>query len=261
MVVSNPQWQGAGSDGIIKGNQTLQAYYQIDCPVIELSSKLDTKQKVNHIDSIKEQAFRFEQLLNNRRPQRLLTLGGDCGIEPVPVAYLNALYDRLGVIWFDAHADLNLPHTSPSGNYHGMPLGILLSDTQTLPNSGVLDYHQVHYLGLRDLDPFEQETITRHKVKHQHYLDIELLLQQLKDYKHLYVHFDVDVLDPLEFSHSFYQVSNGLTIASCMDALLKLPAHFDIVGGSITVITATSLSQLKPISPILDWFGDQFVVK
>lgn len=260
MIISNPQWQGAGGQHIVKGNHTLQAYYQVDCPVVEISSKNGTEQKINHFDSIKVQADRFEQLLNSHRPQRLLTLGGDCGVEPVPVAYLNALYDGLGVVWFDAHADLNLPHTSPSGNYHGMPLGILLSDQQeSVPNSGVLNYDQVSYLGLRDVDPFEQETISKHKINHQHYLDVELMLQQLKDRKHLYVHFDVDVLDPLEYSHSIYQVPNGLSISSCMEALSHLKSHFDIIGGSITEVTATALSQLEPISPILDWFGDQFI--
>jgi arginase len=177
----------------------------------------------------------------------------------VPVAYLNSIYEQLGVIWFDAHADLNLPHTSPSGNFHGMPLGVLLEGDESWPYSGTVEYSQIHYLGLRDIDPYEQEVIEKHDITCQRKLDTGLLLEELKVHNNLYIHFDVDVLDPTEFPHSFYQVSDGWTVESCMEALNQLQANFNIVGGSITEVTASSLTQLEPIRPILDWFRDQFI--
>ena len=53
----------------------------------------------------------------------IYNLGADCGGELAVVARLNQHYNgRLRVLWFDAHADLNTPDTSPSANFHGMVL-------------------------------------------------------------------------------------------------------------------------------------------
>ena len=55
-----------------------------------------------------------------------LVLGGDHSIAIGTLAGLAIHYKNLGVIWFDAHADLNTPETTPSGNIHGMPLATSL---------------------------------------------------------------------------------------------------------------------------------------
>ena len=60
---------------------------------------------------------------NNSIP---LVLGGDHSIAIGTLAGLGKHYDNLGVIWFDAHADINTPETTPSGNIHGMPLAVSL---------------------------------------------------------------------------------------------------------------------------------------
>jgi arginase len=50
----------------------------------------------------------------------VVTVGGTCGVEAAPVAYLNERYaGDLAIVWFDAHGDLNAPDTSPSGHFHG----------------------------------------------------------------------------------------------------------------------------------------------
>ena len=60
-------------------------------------------------------------------PDIVVTVGGTCGVEAAPVAYLNERYDgNLAVVWFDGHGDLNSPATSPSGHFHGMVLRTLL---------------------------------------------------------------------------------------------------------------------------------------
>ncbi|RKI98627.1 arginase, partial [Butyricicoccus sp. 1XD8-22] len=55
-----------------------------------------------------------------------LVLGGDHSIAIGTLAGLGKYYKNLGVIWYDAHADLNTPDTTPSGNIHGMPLAVSL---------------------------------------------------------------------------------------------------------------------------------------
>ena len=87
-----------------------------------------------------------------------LVIGGDHSIAMGTVsavsAHLGRTDGKLGVIWFDAHGDMNLPESSPSGNVHGMPLAHLLGygDPQLSAILGVL-------IGIRDIDVDEREFI------------------------------------------------------------------------------------------------------
>src|SRR4249919_646853 len=85
-------------------------------------------------------------------PVRPLVLGGCCCSHIGAVEALSARHDRLGVIWLDAHGDLNTPETSPSGNEWGMPLRMLI-------DGGAVDACDVALVGARNLDPPEVEFI------------------------------------------------------------------------------------------------------
>lgn len=262
MIVSNPQWQGAGNKRLIAGNKSLRKHFETSFIYdIPLSDELESSDGVNYFKAIQQQSNSFREVLETHQPSKLLTLGGDCGIETMPVSYLNLIYPGLGVIWFDAHADLNTPSSSPSGNFHGMPLGVLCQ--QPAPDNArhfsVLNPRQIHYLGLRDIDPFEKQYIEEHDISVQTTIHLDLLLAQLKPYQNLYVHFDVDALDPHEFAHSFYQVQEGLSVATCSRTLELLSQHFNIVGGSITEVTADSVKDLEAIEPLLDWYKAKLV--
>jgi arginase len=85
-------------------------------------------------------------------------------------AYLAARDARVGVIWIDAHADLNTPGSSRSGNVHGMPLAHLLGhgDAALANVAGVkpaVRAANVAIVGLRDADEAEREHLTRWKVR------------------------------------------------------------------------------------------------
>jgi len=96
-----------------------------------------------------------------------LVLGGDHSIAMGTVAgvagHLDARGERLGVLWIDAHADLNTPGTSPSGNVHGMPLAVLLGHGDPMMTriggGAVLEPDHVALVGLRDVDPGEARRI------------------------------------------------------------------------------------------------------
>src|SRR6266571_242640 len=85
-------------------------------------------------------------------PERPLVLGGCCCAHVGAVQGLAARYERLGLVWLDAHGDLNTPESSPSGNLWGMPLRMLL-------DSGSVEATDVLLLGARNLDPPEHEFI------------------------------------------------------------------------------------------------------
>ncbi|WP_251360713.1 arginase family protein, partial [Staphylococcus aureus] len=102
---------------------------------------------------------------NNRFP---LVLGGDHSIAIGSVSAISKHYNNLGVIWYDAHGDLNIPEESPSGNIHGMPLRILTGEgpKELLElNSNVIKPENIVLIGMRDLDKGERQFIKDHNIK------------------------------------------------------------------------------------------------
>lgn len=99
-----------------------------------------------------------------------LVLGGDHSLAAGSVSGVAEFYRRqgqkIGLIWVDAHSDINTPETSPSGNVHGMPLAALLGlGPQPLGNifgySPKIAAENVVLIGVRDIDSAERENIRR----------------------------------------------------------------------------------------------------
>lgn len=97
-----------------------------------------------------------------------LVIGGDHSIAMGTVAGVSSFYrergEKIGLIWFDAHGDMNIPGVSPSGNIHGMPLAHLLGrGDEDLKNiegfSPKVDAKNVALIGVRDLDGGERQII------------------------------------------------------------------------------------------------------
>lgn len=142
-----------------------------------------------------------------------LVLGGDHSIAIGTLAGLADHYHNLGVIWYDAHTDLNTAETSPSGNIHGMPLavGIGLGDARlvNLHSDGAkLEPENIVIIGARSVDPGERELICEKGIKvfTMHEVDrygmtavmeeaISYLRSRSVDGVHLSL--DLDGLDPL----------------------------------------------------------------
>lgn len=97
-----------------------------------------------------------------------IVLGGDHSIAVGTVSglsiHLRASNQKMGILWVDAHADMNTPETSPSGNIHGMPLASILGDgPSSLVNlfgfSPKASPGNVVLLGIRDVDEAERKTV------------------------------------------------------------------------------------------------------
>lgn len=165
-----------------------------------------------------------------------LILGGDHSIGIGSLTGILRTRPDTGIIWVDAHADLNTPHTSGSGNFHGMPLGLLMDhplkspaqnfDFSTLPGFEFLDNQgprivpeQLVYVGLRDVDPTERVWIQQLGIKAFTMSDIDHLgigtvmnnvLEHLKD-RPLHLSYDIDSVDPLLAPATGTTVRGGLT--------------------------------------------------
>src|SRR5690349_24256827 len=144
-----------------------------------------------------------------------IILGGDHSIAIGSFAGATAHYRKqeqtLGLIWFDAHADMNTPETTPSGNIHGMPLAALLGFgapelTHVAGFAPKLDPKLCAHVGARDIDPGERDLIK--KLGMRFFTMREIDERGMKDVMNdaikiasggsagFAVTFDVDVLDP-----------------------------------------------------------------
>jgi arginase len=97
-----------------------------------------------------------------------VVLGGDHSVAMGTIAglarHFNGRREKLGLIWFDAHADANTPETSPSGNIHGMPLAVVLGHgaDSLVHLAGFLpmvEASRAALVGIRDVDPAERGTV------------------------------------------------------------------------------------------------------
>lgn len=160
-----------------------------------------------------------------------LIIGGDHSIGIGSLTGILRARPNTGVIWVDAHADLNTPDTSGSGNFHGMPLGLLMDhpdggyDFSKLPGFEFLvdgpriSPEQLVYVGLRDVDPMERVWIRQLGIKTFTMTDVDYFgigqvmdqaLHHLKG-RPLHLSYDIDSVDPVLAPATGTKVRGGLT--------------------------------------------------
>jgi len=155
-------------------------------------------------------------------PVRPVVLGGCCCAHVGAVEGLAARYPRLAVVWFDAHGDLNTPDSSPSGNFWGMPLRMLL-------DGEVVARTRCTLLGARNLDPPEREFLSRTDLARTP----GALDRVLESADAVYVAFDLDVLDPGEAS-MFMPEPNGMSLREAATLIERIVARCPLAGIGFT---------------------------
>lgn len=183
-----------------------------------------------------------------------LVIGGDHSIAIGSIAGAANHAEELGVIWFDAHADINTPETSPSGNIHGMPLAACLGLgnpelAQVGGRIGKLKPENLIYIGVRDIDPGEAELISRYGIKNYSPAEIRLrgmavvVREALADLASrcdaIHLSFDLDGIDPMEAPGVGTPVREGVSFADSLTALNVLAES--------GLITSAEFVELNPI--------------
>ena len=155
-------------------------------------------------------------------PARPLILGGCCCSHVGAARELARRHGRIGVVWIDAHGDLNTPETSPSGNAWGMPLRMLI-------DAGDVDPADVILLGARNLDPPEDVFIEEAGIR-----------QELGDLPEaIYVALDLDVIRPGDLD-VFMPEPGGPTLGELEALLASIPQP---VGAGLTGGIATERNE------------------
>jgi len=231
LVLAYPQWQGSGrSTNLRRGALAAAEVCGRFGPVAQVpeAGEGEARGGINRWTAIFEQFRSARDMLNARSPRRLLTAGGDCACDIAVIDYLHRRYADLTVVWVDAHLDANTAETTPSGNFHGMPVAAILGSApaEMRPLLGApLPAARFRYVSAHVGDPgdwsFQRE-------KSLGWLEPGQTLTGP-----VHVHFDLDVFDPAEFPHLAY-LDGKLPVETGVDLVRSIAANGTLVGLTIT---------------------------
>ncbi|MBD5134085.1 MAG: arginase [Clostridiales bacterium] len=184
---------------------------------------------LRHLDTVMEvcRRLRANTLDALGRGKYPVVIGGDHSCAMGTLAALGEFYrpEDLAVVYVDAHTDINTERTSESGCIHGMDLAAacgLCCGELTVGRSKVnLLGENLHFIGARSIDPPEYGIVERvgahlHTADEVRQRGLEAVLDEMLPAlagKHVHISFDVDVLDPSEFTATGYNIPDGLSAA------------------------------------------------
>lgn len=212
---------GAGLAGAFGGARLLPMEKLAPCP--------RWPEGLRHLDTVMEVCRRLRSNVLDAlgRGEYPVVVGGDHSCAMGTLAALGEFYgaENLAVVYVDAHTDINTERTSESGCIHGMDLaaacGLCCGALTVGRNRVNLLGENLHFIGARSIDPPEYGIVERvgahlHTAEAVRERGLEAVLGQVLpalEGRHVHISFDVDVLDPAEFSATGYNIPEGLTLA------------------------------------------------
>jgi arginase len=178
-----------------------------------------------------------------------VVLAGDCNSCLGTVAGCGT--DGLGVVWFDAHADFDDPEDSLSGSLDGMGLAMLTGRgwralRETVPGLTPIDEDHVVLTAVRDLEPPQRNRLRSSRIRsfegnNFSEANFRVALDDLHDRAgRVYLHIDLDSLDPSEGTANQYSAPGGLSRAQLLAGVTDVFDRFDVVAASITAYNPDS---------------------
>lgn len=262
-IIAVPLHLGANRAGIEFGPKVLEETYPIifkNMKYIPIHMKSENfndwtlKYKNTILDCCNRLAEETDKVY--RDGKRPIILGGDHAIALGSISGITKTEKNLGVIWIDAHGDMNTNESTESGNIHGMPLaslqGIGDKDLQSCFFDGQkIKSNNVVILGARDIDKEEWVNIKKLGIKTISNEDIfreglDKTLENIKEYlkvDKLHISFDIDSIDPEYTPGVSTPVKNGLTPENIFKTFSYLMKNYDIT--SIDVVEFNPVNDKK----------------
>lgn len=228
-----------------------------DIRIVETQNAINEDEKLLNLQEVIEvSTLLAEKVYSVTQQQQFpLIFGGDHSIAIGTLAGLAERYKNLGVIWFDAHADLNTPDTTPSGNIHGMPLAVSIGlGHEALINirNGVpkIKPANIIIIGARSVDPGERLLIKEQgiKVYTMHEIDKLGMTRVMEDalaylsanqVDGVHLSLDLDGIDPLYTPGVGTPVHGGITYRESHLAMEMLQ--------EANVVTSAEFVEVNPI--------------
>jgi len=249
LCLAYAQWQGSGrADHLPRGAAAAAAVCAPHAPLtaVPLQQGDDASAHgVNRWQAIFSQFRIAQQILIRSGASRVLTAGGDCAVDVAVIDYLNSMHPGLQVIWFDAHLDGNTPETSPSGNFHGMPVSAILgrAPEPMRPLLGApVEPNRFRYFGIKVGDEGDWAL--------QRELGLALLDPEAPIDGPVHIHFDLDVLDPREFPYVAYP-EGGLGIEAAVALVGRIARQADVVGFTVTEFAPSNDQEAREGSKVI----------
>ena len=267
-----PQWQGGTEPAYRFGAELLRWLAPAhDGPeeTVEVPAAgdqaLEIERGIKAREALLSQARAARAAIERHRPERIVTLGGDCLIDLAPMAYLNRRYEgTLGVLWVDAHPDVM--SAAEFSHAHSHVLGMLLGrgdEAFTAEVERKLNPARVMIAGMSDWTQDEGRILRELGIRHTPAADIADSSQPILDWiaaegiAHLAVHFDLDVLAPAYFSPLLFNrpdqpqgafdgiVQGTMRLAQVVRLLQDASAACDVVGLGIAEFLPWDMLRLR----------------
>lgn len=166
-----------------------------------------------------------------------LVLAGNCSSA---LGTLAGIPDEVGVVWLDAHADFHTPDSTPTGFFDGMGLALVIGDgwaelRNSLEGHRPVPADHVVLVGARDVDPTEEERLAQSEITRAdaHSLD-EGLSALAERVDAVYVHVDLDVLDPSAGRANDWAAEGGFSAVELETAIEMILDRFAVPAAAFT---------------------------
>lgn len=213
------------------------------------------------------------KVLEEEKPDKVITFGGSCLISQAPFDYLHGIYgEKLGIIWLDAHPDISTPNEYY--HEHAMVLGNLLGAGDPILSQDVkfpFLPKQFLHVGLQKLLECEEKLFQELKIEYKIQDEESLNFTQIQEwierngFTKIAIHLDLDVLDPKLFRCLYFSEPNitefpssagKMTLEELLEILLNLFKENDVVGFSIAEFLPWDIINLKNLLSKLSIFKD-----
>ncbi|MFR1517845.1 MAG: arginase family protein [Clostridia bacterium] len=189
------------------------------------------------------------QVIEAAKPDKIITIGGNCIVSQAPFDYLHGIYDNAGIIWIDAHPDVS---TVKDGypNAHAMVLGSLMGygdrSLSDLMKNRKFRPDEILYVGLQGLHDYQKKFLEDRgidfRIQTAEFISENEIKRFICRFDQILVHMDIDVLDASLFHSTYFAnkdlVGDGsgsgkMTLQKLSDVLSCVTANADVVGFTI----------------------------
>jgi arginase len=226
---------------------------------------------VNNLQVIKINLLSTKQVIDHQKPNKIITLGGNCLVSQAPIDYLNGYYKgKMGVVWLDAHPDISNPEIFD--NEHAMVVANLLKIGDPVFNKLVdnpLTNHQIFYAGLQTPTKEEQTRLQKAGIEYDGHQQLSLAnvkrWAEQNQFERIYLHFDIDVLNPAIFYATYFNNPQLIDVPDnapkgtaglneVFNFIKNVNQTFNLVGMTIAEYMPWSAQQLSSLMQDLSLF-------
>ena len=210
------------------------------------------------------------KVIEEERPDRIITIGGNCMVSQAPFDNLPGRYANPGIIWVDAHPDVSMVKDQYP-NAHAMVLGSLLgygdASLSDLMKNRKFQADEILYVGLQGLHDYQEQFLkdmgVNYRVQTGDFVSEEEMRKFMDRFDHILVHLDIDVLDPALFHSTYFAnpelVGDGsgggrMTMDKLTEVLHCITDYADMVGLTIAEYLPFDEEKLHKMFAGLDIF-------